>query len=96
MKQNEVCKKAKGVCLVRQGRLKRLFVWDPKKRCWVSDSNKEVSVRRIGKSSWRVFAPTISAGQVIIVLGPKDKDNRDSAFRLAAVHSCKKVLPSDT
>ncbi len=90
MKQNEVYSMAKGVCLVRQGRLKRLFLWDPRKKCWVSDSNKDVSLRRVGKHSWQVLAPTISSSQVIIVSGPKSKDNRSSAFRLAAVHACKK------
>ncbi|MEI6396524.1 MAG: hypothetical protein WCO48_00380 [Candidatus Taylorbacteria bacterium] len=73
----------KGVCVVRQGRHKRTFYWDPKLRLWVSARNEKVNLRRVGPSAWTVFAPTIGGGKTSVLgLSPMK-----AAFSLAAVHA---------
>ena len=88
--RNDVVIKS-GVCIVMRGRYKEVFLWDPKKKHWISECNPEVIVQRAGHDSWKVTAPTLGSGQ-ISTLG---HGRRRAAFRLAATHATRKVTSFD-
>jgi len=75
---------SKGICVVSRGRHKTKFVWNPKLRTWFPVGKSNVCLYRTGSGAWRVSAPTIGDGKVLIPGGPKA---RRKAFGLAATHA---------